>query len=274
MNNALKGKIATIPQVDNTLSKAGFAADAKMVGDRLLKVSPEYAQNVIYNNENSGLNATDTQGAIDELVSYGLGGYAKGLTNVSLNSITKAGFYCFDAGVGVVDAPTSLPSILRVTPFYNGSFVEQEVILLDGKGTSVKRVCHNGSWQPWEYENPPMTLWEEYRTTERFLGKPVYTKLVTAKYSNDIGNTSGMYSFAIEFSTPSVQQLVRYCGTIESLGADGWYSPRPIPHFNDNGGSMGVNYMNNGGLAVSINKSVIPANTSIYIQLWYTKIGD
>ena len=67
MNNALKGKIATIPQVDNTLTKAGFAADAKMVGDRLLKVSPEYAQNVIYNNENSSLKATNTQGAIDEL---------------------------------------------------------------------------------------------------------------------------------------------------------------------------------------------------------------
>lgn len=64
MNNALKGKIATIPQVDNTLSKAGFAADAKMVGDRLLKVSPEYAQNVIFDNANSWTPNTSVQGAL------------------------------------------------------------------------------------------------------------------------------------------------------------------------------------------------------------------
>ena len=33
------------------------------------------------------------------------------------------------------------------------------------------------AFEPWEYVNPPMELEVEYRTTERFLGKPVYTKL-------------------------------------------------------------------------------------------------
>lgn len=36
----------------------------------------------------------------------------------------------------------------------------------------------NGKWQPVEWINPPMTLGTEYRTTERYLGKPVYVKLV------------------------------------------------------------------------------------------------
>lgn len=36
----------------------------------------------------------------------------------------------------------------------------------------------NGKWQPVEWINPPMTLGTEYRTTERYLGKPVYTKVV------------------------------------------------------------------------------------------------
>ena len=36
----------------------------------------------------------------------------------------------------------------------------------------------NGNWQPVEWINPPMTLGTEYRTTERYLGKPVYTKVV------------------------------------------------------------------------------------------------
>lgn len=34
------------------------------------------------------------------------------------------------------------------------------------------------SWQPWECVNPLLNLGGEYRTTERYLGKPVYVKLV------------------------------------------------------------------------------------------------
>ena len=33
-------------------------------------------------------------------------------------------------------------------------------------------------WNSWEWINPPMLLGTEYRTTERYLGKPVYAKLV------------------------------------------------------------------------------------------------
>lgn len=36
----------------------------------------------------------------------------------------------------------------------------------------------NGQWQPVEWVNPPMGLGVEYRTTERYLGKPVYAKVV------------------------------------------------------------------------------------------------
>lgn len=33
-------------------------------------------------------------------------------------------------------------------------------------------------WGEWEWVNPPMQLGVEYRTTERYLGKPVYVKVV------------------------------------------------------------------------------------------------
>lgn len=33
-------------------------------------------------------------------------------------------------------------------------------------------------WGDWEHTNPPMELGVEYRTTERYLGKPVYYKIV------------------------------------------------------------------------------------------------
>lgn len=44
-------------------------------------------------------------------------------------------------------------------------------------GTSYKlRKKISGVWQPWEWVNPPMAMGVEYRTTERYLGKPVYVK--------------------------------------------------------------------------------------------------
>lgn len=43
---------------------------------------------------------------------------------------------------------------------------------------SLIRVKQNNVWQPFEWVNPPMDLGVEYRTTERYLGKPVYVKAV------------------------------------------------------------------------------------------------
>lgn len=42
----------------------------------------------------------------------------------------------------------------------------------------LRSVCYNGKWQPLEWENPPMILGEEYRTTERNNGDAVYTRLL------------------------------------------------------------------------------------------------
>lgn len=99
---SLRGKIASIPQVDETLTKKGYSADAKVVGDALEervkkkdvidnlnsddKESPlsanqgrqirkmledinlSEAGTVGYNNATSGLTATNMQTAIDEVV--------------------------------------------------------------------------------------------------------------------------------------------------------------------------------------------------------------
>ena len=98
---ALRGKITTIPQVDNTLTKKGYSADAKVTGDainervkyrdiadnmitddpekvasarqvfligkQLASINLSEASTVGYNNADSGLNAQNMQGAIDEL---------------------------------------------------------------------------------------------------------------------------------------------------------------------------------------------------------------
>lgn len=43
---------------------------------------------------------------------------------------------------------------------------------------AYKKRLIDGTWLPWEYANPPIALGVEYRTTERYLGKPVYVKAV------------------------------------------------------------------------------------------------
>ena len=47
-----------------------------------------------------------------------------------------------------------------------------------GMQKAYKKRLVDGTWLPWEYDNPPMIPGEEYRTTERYLGKPVYVKTV------------------------------------------------------------------------------------------------
>lgn len=45
--------------------------------------------------------------------------------------------------------------------------------------TKIVRNRVNGTWQPWEYENPPLKNNTEYRTIERYGAKPVYVKRVS-----------------------------------------------------------------------------------------------
>lgn len=56
-------------------------------------------------------------------------------------------------------------------------------------GISCMRIQTNdGEWQPWEWVNPPMLLGVEYKTTERYLGKPVYTQIINCGSMPDIGS--------------------------------------------------------------------------------------
>lgn len=45
-------------------------------------------------------------------------------------------------------------------------------------GEKLERRLNEYEWDEWEWVNPPMQLGVEYRTTERWMGKPVYVKVV------------------------------------------------------------------------------------------------
>ena len=51
-------------------------------------------------------------------------------------------------------------------------------------GCTVQRFKQDGTWSKAEWENPPMYEGDEYRTTERYNGKPVYVKTFSASFNS------------------------------------------------------------------------------------------
>ena len=103
-----------------------------------------------------------------------------------LNNFRQNGLYYWDWG----DAPANAPSASYGEAYYinalrvwsaNGNICCQEAIDVSDsstRGTKLVRTLYGGRAYPWEWENPPMTVGNEYRTTERHNKKAVYTKLV------------------------------------------------------------------------------------------------
>ena len=108
---------------------------------------------------------------------FGLGSDGTGdITLVSnLNEAVKTGFYaCGESDVRFLPGVELEGGCLAVEAA-NGWVFQQ----LRKDGLCAQRFYHPDSlWQSWEWVNPPMTPGLEYRTTRRWLGKPVYVRLV------------------------------------------------------------------------------------------------
>lgn len=106
-----------------------------------------------------------------------------------LNKITKVGFYFWSLlsnGTPLNSPKEDNMKCMIVYPGYSALTVVQEVfstVLEDttnNYGCRMRRIVFtSGEVTPWEWINPPMLNEIEYRTTERYLGKPVYTLTVS-----------------------------------------------------------------------------------------------
>lgn len=114
---------------------------------------------------------------------YGLGTTAKLLTSADdLDDIYQSGWYRWTES-----PPANAPTIIydtcygfmRVDGASDGTVVQT---IYSGystaRGIAVTRQLTGGATDGWEWVNPPMVAGVEYRTTERYHSKPVYTKLV------------------------------------------------------------------------------------------------
>ena len=107
---------------------------------------------------------------------YGLGESTP--TLISNCNIVGNGWYRVDASTANIPDVGLTSGVLRIDEA-TGSLVYQSLYFYaSGKVHKMERVYSSGTWYPWEWVNPPMQLGVEYRTTERYQGKPVYVKFV------------------------------------------------------------------------------------------------
>lgn len=90
-----------------------------------------------------------------------------------------------------------------------------------------------GGWQPWEWVNPPMALNTEYRTTERYMGRSVYKKLVALGEAPSAKGTKEIFPFGKDYNagTYNVFSVDAHLSNSENDG--GWTIT--MPYFNING---------------------------------------
>ena len=132
---------------------------------------------------------------------FGLGKTAAQTSN--LNTSMNCGWYSF--GAECANRPFDF-GIALVLNRYNAEIVQIafDVAMENGKnnGAITLRVYRNSAWGEWEWVNPPMAAGTEYRTTERYMGKPVYAKLV------DCGGCPGVGTKTVAHNTAGVVEWI------------------------------------------------------------------
>ena len=157
---------------------------------------------------------------------FGLGGDSKILTSAdNLDTLMTGGlfrYYLDNPPKGAL--PTALAdyaSLIRVS-VAGATCVQEAYDSTDSRlhGTVLRRNIYGlgagAKIYPWEWVNPPLLLGVEYRTTERYLGKPVYVKTTDCGAIPERGSTKNVVD-----TISNMEHLVSYGGdTYNDAGTD------------------------------------------------------
>lgn len=114
-------------------------------------------------------------------------------------------------------------------------------------------------WGDWEHTNPPMKLGIEYRTTERYLGKPVYVKLL------DCGTIPAQGTHKDLVVSPDVSSII-------SVSAYSSMRGTTFPYYDANGVRYAI--AGSGKTVMIWNYSEPLMNTNASALIKYTKVTD
>lgn len=139
-----------------------------------------------------------------------------------------------------------------VTYTVNATDKAQDVYCYGG-GAHGDVMLHRGrsgnTWLPWEWVNPPLTLGVEYRTTERYLGKPVYCKLIDCGKFPAPGSSKQIAHGISNCRPISITGQMSNTNTVPwagpySIGADGaTIILQALPGYSDQSGNNTVAFM-------------------------------
>lgn len=190
------------------------------------------------------------------------GGYGLGTTGTycaNANNANKSGWYGVDTNT--TNIPSGAPGTMFVKTLSteNGTDIYQTVT---SGVTAIRRYYSSwaGAWQPWEYENPPMSLGVEYRTTERCEGNPVYAKRISYTPNGTLGNENVMTDITIPHGISGFGKLVRSNGTVSTY---------QFPVVMANGGTLSISQVSVSAIVVRLYKCT--AASTMYFDLYYTK---
>lgn len=191
---------------------------------------------------------------------FGLGGGSKFLApDDDLNNIWEDGSYAWDGAPK--NAPTvggSLIPYCSMQVINKGSSYNMHQIARTFEGYEIRRYYDGAkkTWSEWAWANPPMMAGVEYRTTEFYLGKPVYVKLL------DCGTIPAQGTHKDLVFSPDVDSIV-------SVTA---YSPirgNTLPYYDANGVRYSIT--GSGSTVMIWNYSEPLMDTNVRALIKYTK---
>lgn len=179
-----------------------------------------------------------------------------------LDTVTKNGVYQWSSSL-----PKNAPTGYCKMRVWNGAdWISQEIMsaYANEKDSIRRRVFNNNVWGPFEWVNPPMALGVEYRTTERYMGKPVYAQLIDCGYGPN--NSNAHATKAIE----NIDTIVRWSGTSSDGSAfpfaNHMYSPAHILN--------GIVYKSSNVLHIDLYSNENKSGVTLYVSVFYTKNPD
>lgn len=140
---------------------------------------------------------------------YGLGANRLPvIDNSAFSSLLPAGFYLYnDQEHPIGSSQRGLLLSLGSNTFYTGLSTQ---IFTISDSVLIRNPTLDNCNPEWDWLNPPMQLGVEYRTTERYKRKPVYTKIV------DCGAMPNNTTKIIENAMPNIEDLCLLVGSMRT----------------------------------------------------------